>query len=152
MASASAHKHEMDIAAYTDGLEARASICIFVPDAPLPTQLHHYARLAAGHEVVLVHELLANAPADRAWRRRGLLVLCRAWLRRSRLRQEDGGDTRGGLSRRTRSRAKLARSDAVGAGCRSGTPEGGTGDEWRSASRRVVELEEGIFRSVVGFL
>ncbi|CAM9229755.1 unnamed protein product [Ectocarpus sp. 13 AM-2016] len=106
-----------------------------------------------GHEVVLVHELLANAPADKAWRRRGLLVLCRAWLRGSRLRQEDGGDTRGGLSRRTRSRAKLARSDAVGAGRRSGTPEGGTGDEWRSASKRVVELEEeGIFRSVVGFL
>ncbi|CAB1099300.1 unnamed protein product [Ectocarpus sp. CCAP 1310/34] len=48
MTSASAHKDEMGIAAYTNGLEARASAPFFVPDAPVPTQLHHYARLAAG--------------------------------------------------------------------------------------------------------
>ncbi|CAB1118164.1 unnamed protein product [Ectocarpus sp. CCAP 1310/34] len=49
MASASAHKDEMGIAAYTDGLEARASAPLYLTHRQsAPTQLHHYARLAAG--------------------------------------------------------------------------------------------------------
>ena len=46
MAPASAHKNEMGIAAYADGQKARASE-LFVPDPPVPAQLHHCARLAA---------------------------------------------------------------------------------------------------------
>ena len=46
MAPASAHKNEMGIAAYADGQKARACE-LFVPDPPVPAQLHHCARLAA---------------------------------------------------------------------------------------------------------
>ena len=47
MVPASAHKNEMGIAAYTD-CHKGPRICTFVPEPPVPTQLHHYARLAAG--------------------------------------------------------------------------------------------------------
>ena len=47
MVSASAHENEMGIAAYTD-CHKGPRICTFVPEPPVPTQLHHYARLAAG--------------------------------------------------------------------------------------------------------
>lgn len=39
-------------------------------------------------DIELVRELLANAPADRAWRRQGYLVLCRAHPRRVQRGQE----------------------------------------------------------------
>ena len=45
--SASAHKNDMGIAAYTDGHKG-PRICTFVPYPPVPTQLHRYARLVAG--------------------------------------------------------------------------------------------------------
>jgi len=46
MASASAYKNEMGIAAYA-GAQKAPRICIFAPDPPVPAQLHHCARLAA---------------------------------------------------------------------------------------------------------
>ena len=66
-------------------------------------------------DVQRVRELLANAPADRAWRRRGYPVLCRTHP--DRMRQvRDGGD-------------------------------------WAVAMERVLALqEEGIFRTIVGYL
>ena len=47
MASASAHKSEMDIAVYTDGQKGPC-IWTFAPDAPVPIQLYRCTRFAAG--------------------------------------------------------------------------------------------------------
>ncbi|CAB1118761.1 unnamed protein product [Ectocarpus sp. CCAP 1310/34] len=47
MTSASSHKDEVGIAAYIDG-RGGPRMCTIVSGAPVPTQLHHYARLAAG--------------------------------------------------------------------------------------------------------
>lgn len=43
-----------------------------------------------GRDVARVKRLLANAPADRSWRRRGYLTMCRAFRNRLQLRQEFG--------------------------------------------------------------
>ena len=70
-------------------------------------------------EIERVRRLLANAPADRAWRRRGYLVMCRALPDRMRQVQE----SRSGqvtVARRTRRDAKLGRSE----GCDDNRTEG----------------------------
>lgn len=41
-------------------------------------QRHGYMTPLAEEEIERVRNMLANAPADRAWRRRGFMVLCRA--------------------------------------------------------------------------
>lgn len=57
-----------------------------------------------------VRELLANAPINRAWRRRGYLVLCRSHPDRVEPSQEIGMHHGSGVARRkTRNSAKLAR-------------------------------------------
>lgn len=74
-----------------------------------------------------VRELLANAPADRAWRRRGFLVLCRAHYSGGRVRLgcKTGGKTTSGgeiVAKRTRSgcrRAEQSRAEADWAGVAS---------------------------------
>lgn len=83
-----------------------------------------------------VHRLLANAPADRAWRRRGYLIFCRDRLER----------------------AQLANTEANG---RSMEPSFGNVptlderdcDEKLGIIPKVVGLQEdGIFQTIVGFL
>lgn len=76
-------------------------------------------------DVEHVRMLLVNAPADRAWRRRGLLVLCRTFPERVQLSQQDSSSSSSsrahvaGAAPRTCSRAKLtklARTEADWAG------------------------------------
>lgn len=95
-------------------------------------------------EVERVKALLLQAPAERAWRRRGLLVLCRAHPDRVRpMRQHRKTPPK------TRSRAKLAAEEAGSAGHQ----EGGGGGDWSSAAGWVLGLEEeGLFRTIVGYL
>eukprot|EP00903_Cladosiphon_okamuranus_P009133 g8726.t1 len=59
-------------------------------------------------DVERMHRLLANAPADRAWRRRGYLVLCRAHPDRVQHPQVTRGTHHAVTVRRARSRAGLA--------------------------------------------
>eukprot|EP00903_Cladosiphon_okamuranus_P017409 g16033.t1 len=99
-----------------------------------------------------VRQLLANAPADRVWRRRGYLVLCRAHL--SRVQKQLGrvhSDAHGASTgRRTRRRAGLVRAEGVTVDSRVGqSPDG----EWALVMAKVLQLqEEGIFRTIVGYL
>ena len=103
----------------------------------------------AGDEFERVRELLANAPADRTWRRRGYLVLCRAHPDRLQ-RMQDVFSAPTGTAHRTR------RADAIGNN--GGAVEGGTAGErvgggWAVVVVRVLELqEEDIFRTIVGYL
>jgi len=116
-------------------------------------------RLAGGGE--RVRELLANAPADRAWRRRGYIALCRAHPDRVQLRPEAAAGPRagvgGGATSRLRSGAKLARLGAAG-GSGGAATAGGTANrrgcgDWTDVLTRVLRLqEEGIFRAIVGYL
>ena len=130
-------------------------------------------RVAGGVE--RVRELLANAPADRAWRRRGYLALCRKHPDRLRLPRQDNAtvaaaaaaaaSARAGATSRLRSGAKLARMEAAsgggggGGGSSSSTATAGSGanrrgcGDWTDVVTRVLTLqEEGIFRAVVGYL
>ena len=96
-------------------------------------------------DVGRVRQLLANAPADRAWRRRGYLVLCRARSDRMQ-RARDSSSAHAGVSRRTRSAIKLRRQA-------SRCHESEEPLDWTSVVGKVLELqEEGIFRSIVGYL
>ena len=99
-------------------------------------------------DVARVHKLLANAPADRAWRRRGLLVLCRARYRngRAQLGQtiHTGADA---VGKRSRSGAEPSRADADWAGVASMLM--GTGSDPISLMGDGADL---IFETIVGFL
>ncbi len=103
----------------------------------------------------LVRRLLANAPADRAWRRRGYLALCRAYPDRMQQGQDSSSCGHAGATRGNQKGARLS------------TAEGGRGDravgdcaadegtmDWASVMARVLGLqeEEGIFRTIVGCL
>eukprot|EP00903_Cladosiphon_okamuranus_P009091 g8689.t1 len=61
-----------------------------------------------------VRKLLANAPADRAWRRRGLLVLCRAHYPSGRVQLGHGSIHAhdAGIAKRTRSHPTPSRTEA----------------------------------------
>ena len=101
-------------------------------------------------DVDRVRELLANAPADRAWRRRGYLVLCRAHPDRVR-RIQDVSSGHASMVRTTRSGAKRGRKKAIDC---SGAPvdEQGVG-AWAVVVGRVLGLqEEGMFRTILGYL
>ncbi len=98
--------------------------------------------------------LLANAPADRAWRRRGYLVLCRAHPDRVQQTLENSSIPPG-TSWMTRSQTKLARTEALDCSETVGgsAVDGPVGGEWAIAVSRVLALqEEGIFRTIVGYL
>ena len=110
-----------------------------------------------GGNVERVCKLLANAPADRVWRRRGYLVLCRAHPGRVQQMQNISSE-HAGIVPITRKRAKeMGRPEAND---RSGAGEVGPMDErgklsadWAVVVARVLRLqEEGIFRTIVGFL
>ena len=115
-----------------------------------------------------VRVLLARAPADRAWRRRGWLVMLRSRAERERLALPGGdGSSSRSSSNRTEggcSSNKVGRADAAGdrggntggrrAGCagveRSKAAAAGSLSCWVAA---LVDLEsQGLFRAIVGFL
>ena len=105
-------------------------------------------------DVHRVRELLSNAPADRAWRRRGYLVMCRAHP--DRMRQTEGiGSAFAGVKRSTRSSAKLTRTET--SSC-SGTAGGSTADgrtvgDWAVVMAKVLGLQDkDVFRTIVEYL
>ena len=92
-------------------------------------------------DVERVLELLADAPADRAWRRRGYLVLCRALPDRVQQAQQ----------------ISIAHSDMEPGICSKGRTDtsacSGIVRESTGVLSKVLELqEEGIFRRIVGYL
>ena len=87
-------------------------------------------------QALSLHRLLANAPADRRWRRRGMLVLCRA---RSTKVLGGGGNDDG------KAQKALCRGKEAGAGAAASDPG--------CVLTRIVGLEiEEVFRSIVRFL
>ncbi len=103
-------------------------------------------------DIERVQKLLANAPADRAWRRRGYLVLCRAHP--DRVQQAQGSSSAGaGMPRRALRGAKARRPGALGCSNGGTCARGGTEAGWEGVAARVLGLqEEGIFRMIVGYL
>lgn len=106
-------------------------------------------------DVKRVRELLTRAPADRAWRRRGYLVLCRAYPDRVKPRQKGGSPNNDGTAR-LRSRSKLRRAEV---GSCSTTAGGSTavdespGGGWDCVAVRVLGLQEDeIFQTIVRYL
>eukprot|EP00752_Nemacystus_decipiens_P003937 g3605.t1 len=88
-----------------------------------------------------LQRLLSNAPADRVWRRRGMLVLCRAHS------EEALRGKKGFLAGKC-----LRQVKAAGTGASPGRGTGGGGDEVGLVAR-VVGLEaEGLFRTIVEYL
>eukprot|EP00752_Nemacystus_decipiens_P006565 g5911.t1 len=109
----------------------------------------HLADDHLADDVERVRELLANAPADRAWRRRGYLVLCRAHPDRMQQDQATSSDHHTDAARGSRSCAEVARVGEVEGG--SGVDES-TGDWTVVVSKLLLLQEEGIFRTIVGYL
>eukprot|EP00752_Nemacystus_decipiens_P007696 g6879.t1 len=106
-------------------------------------------------DVERVRELLANAPADRAWRRRGFLVLCRSHPDRMQQQQVIGGTYHADTAPRTRRRARLAR--AAESGCHEAVGSDNAhkpkGVDWALLVAKVLRLQEdGLFRTIVGYL
>ena len=96
---------------------------------------------------MLVRELLAKAPADRAWRRRGFLAMCRAHPGRLQLRQETSSRC-ASMASRNRSRARIC-NNTMGGGARDER----AGDEWGCVMAWVLGLQEDvIFRMIVEYL
>ena len=85
-------------------------------------------RRSAG-DIERVRRLLTNAPADRAWRRRGYLVLCRVHPDRVRHHNQASSDTRrSDTAWRTRSPARLAMAGGGSAG--DSAVREGAGVDW----------------------
>ncbi|CAN0214309.1 unnamed protein product [Ectocarpus fasciculatus] len=126
-----------------------------------------------------ISKLLARAPQDRAWRRRGFLVLCRAHPDRVRLEVEiptAAAEATEQLQERPRSRPRTGEvkvkvevkvevemvgtsGGGGGAGARSGAQDAieavreGTGGGFDFVSAWMMGLtEETVFRRIVGFL
>ena len=102
-------------------------------------------------DVERVYMLLSNAPADRAWRRRGYLVLCRAHPDRVQQAHESS-DAHAGRVRKSCSVARTGVSGCIDAAAGSTLNERAS-DDWVGAVACVLRLqEEGIFRAIVGYL
>lgn len=99
-----------------------------------------------------VRRLLENAPVDRAWRRRGLMVMCRAFPDRMQLRAGGREALRDPVSGRATRMAKTAVSGEVNViGSRGKGSTSSTG--WVNATTWLLEVEkEDIFRKIVYFL
>ncbi len=99
-------------------------------------------------DVARAKRLLRNARGDRAWRRRGYMVMCRAHPQRVRLQ----GHPPEGMAARTRSRAAMALADD-GDGLEGRGAAKRMKRDWAAVAARVLGHEiEGIFRTIVGFL
>ena len=141
-----------------------------------PADRFHLGRALDGVEEALLR-LLARAPADRAWRRRGWLVMVNSRTLKARAAGGDGGSggssgdggaagarsvkQRGGAGEKTNGGAggdggpSGARSAKQRGGASEGTNGAGSGKERFDLSAAVEWLggvEEGVFRNVVGFL
>ena len=102
------------------------------------------------HEVAVerVRALLANAPADKAWRRRSCWVLCRAHPDRLQgdLLRPQKTRTCGRTRRVTRSSVRALRA-------RAEIDLKSTGGSWANAAVWMLGLgEDAIFRTIVGYL
>lgn len=117
------------------------------------TPMDIVARWHGDRRVRRVGLLLANAAADRAWRRRGFLIMCRAHPDRVRP-QRPSGQPRGRRTRRYLGRAQKAKTGARASGSVGGSLVGeGIVGEWGSVAASVVKLEQqDIFRKIVGYL
>ena len=103
-------------------------------------------------EAKRIKRLLANAPADRAWRRRGYLVMCRAHPDRMQSRLKDDSSAHDGVTRRAHSAAKVEGGGGIGT-VRNSTEEDKPSGDWAEVVTSVLGLEEeGIFRTIVGYL
>ncbi|CAN0211693.1 unnamed protein product [Ectocarpus fasciculatus] len=92
-----------------------------------------------------IRHMLARAPADRSWRRRGWLVLSRSCPTRVQIAN--------GRNRSTSCSAKVARVSGEGSGGGGEETEDEMMVAWRDLVGRLVGLEaDGLFRLVVGFL
>ena len=108
-------------------------------------------------DVERVRQLLDNAPADRAWRRRGSLIMCRSRLRsvqiqtprslvlamsRSRSPGQPSGAKQGGIELMN-----------IGEGPGTGEVSQGTlRDSTWCVMAWVLGLEEGVFRTIISFV
>lgn len=106
------------------------------------------SRLA--EDVERVRELLAKAPVDRAWRRRGYLVMCRAQPGRLQLGQEttsEDADVRRSAPRTNGGRDKQTRTMRTGCGIAidiensTAVDERACGD-WSGVVAKVLGLQE----------
>lgn len=102
-------------------------------------------RLGLSRNADRVRRLLANAAADRAWRRRGYLAMCRAHSDRLLQPQPPSGQPcgGGGVGWKSGSRAKEAKEDVRASGSSVGDRVAGEGiaGKWGSVAVRLVELE-----------
>ncbi|CAM9227563.1 unnamed protein product [Ectocarpus fasciculatus] len=100
-----------------------------------------------------IRQMLARAPADRSWRRRGWLVLCRSCPTKVQISKDssNGSNSSNGSSGcRTVKAAKASEEDSGGGGEEDG-------DDARTYFLRLVDRivglqADGVFRKVVGFL
>ncbi|CAM9938027.1 unnamed protein product [Ectocarpus sp. 12 AP-2014] len=98
-----------------------------------------------------VHKLLCNAPADRAWRRRGFLLLCRAYPERVPPRLKSSS-TLVDAARTTHNEAKFPRLGTTCCGDDTMVDES-FGDGWADVVFKVLTLPgEDVFRAIVGYL
>ena len=95
-----------------------------------------------------VRQLLANAPIDRAWRRRGYLVLCRAYPDRVQESQVINDTHHTGAAWRNRTCAMVAKAGGTAGDITTDDTPG-----WVVVVAKVLRMEEeGIFRTIVGYL
>eukprot|EP00752_Nemacystus_decipiens_P009727 g8687.t1 len=111
--------------------------------APIQRFIEH-GRLEPSEATVFVLFLLLRAPADRAWRRRGLLLMCRAFSETVQLEEEG-------------SRDKVAKVCGDADGDSDGrhvadSPAGLAGDLTSLVARLFDLPEEGVFRKIICFL
>ncbi len=102
-----------------------------------------------------VRRLLENAPADRAWRRRGYLVLCRAHPDRVQLPRDNSQTHAGTAQGHRRHRSEPAKADKGNHLGRTGSDSADerAGREWTAVAARLLRVrEEGLFRVIVGYL
>ncbi|CAN0387269.1 unnamed protein product [Ectocarpus fasciculatus] len=99
-----------------------------------------------------IRRMLARAPADRSWRRRGWLVLSRSCPTRVQIANGSSGSS-GGSTNNNGNSAKVARVGGEHSGRDGEETEDHTMADLRGLARRLVGLEaDGLFRLVVGFL
>lgn len=96
-----------------------------------------------------VRQLLARAPADRAWRRTGGLVMLRSRTMKTSAAGRDGGDAETRPSKRHRGLVMLR---ATAEKVRTSAGDGGDADLAAVVSDLLSLELEGIFRNVVSFL
>lgn len=98
----------------------------------------------------VVAYLLARAPADRAWRRRRLVILCCARLKKER---SSGKEKKRKDEKRWAGGVVVEDSSGTSDGGREGKDRGGAKDNLDGVVAWLVGVsEEGLFRTVVGFL